>query len=167
MRQSVCICLRKLNILYSVQIFKAYSVLTHIQRHHISPTDWLNMEQIKLCLRKLSYVISDRTGRGSGGEQQREMSSIHPSLCPAAKLLCIVLHRLYFSLSPGPAIKIAWYTSHMDYLCNGLSVIHSLLCDTMRTYCLSLDYSLLFQCIIQTQKAKQNRKNPVKWAACL
>lgn len=43
---------------------------------------------------------------------------IHPSLCPAAKLLCIVLHRLYFSLSPGPVIKIAWYTSHVDYLCN-------------------------------------------------
>lgn len=92
----------------------------------------------------LSWLMQckiDRSGRGVNYEQHRKTSSIFLFSLWAAKLLCIVLHRLYLSLSSSPMINIAWYSSHLDYHCNEPSVIHSLPCVT-RTYCVWLDYCL-------------------------
>lgn len=110
----------------------------------------IDLEWIKLHLPKLSYVMSARWTWAWFCWWAGQRNVIHLS-----KLLCIVLHGLSLPLSSGPVIKIAWYNIHVDYPCNGLSVIHSLLpVKTNRQLCFNR-----LKLLLDPQKTQQNLKD--------
>lgn len=88
------LCLTGWNVLFT-EVYNCAKIIAccDISSNIIFPTEWLNIEWIKLCLPKLPYVISDRwTGVWKWKwKWAAERNVIHLSIYPHAQLSCSAL----------------------------------------------------------------------------